>query len=175
MTTAARRTCGLEYYGSVSWRLGQTFTWTPSLASSGIYRVYARSISASNFAPDAPYTIHPQRIYQISAELKDRFAARRVMESKMKKLLLWGGVGLAFILSLVFAWWAIQTAWIASFPERQWDDTSINFWLQLGVGAAFLVAGLVLVRAALELQASKQFQGKNSGRKKQGHQVNEKK
>ncbi len=49
---------GADYERTDVQGLGATFTWTPSLASSGIYRVYARWVSNSSHAPDAPYTIH---------------------------------------------------------------------------------------------------------------------
>ena len=55
-------TGGGQFWGSnyqrVTTPAGQTMTWTPTLVSSGIYRVYARWVSYSAYAPDAPYTIH---------------------------------------------------------------------------------------------------------------------
>jgi len=63
---------------------------------------------------------------------------------RMRKWMFWVLTILLLIIAAVFLMWAIQTAWLGSFPDR--DKAKYSMWaaLQLGAAVVFAVSPLVL-------------------------------
>ena len=62
---------------------------------------------------------------------------------------------LAILLSLVMFWWALQTAWLGSFPGREAQPYGLWALLQLTVGIALVVAAVGAFRRARRVNPRK--------------------
>jgi hypothetical protein len=66
--------------------------------------------------------------------------------------MLWLSALLLFLLALIFMWWAMQTAWLGSFPGRDIARYTLYFWFQLGIAVLLLLGSVLLIRRALRLK-----------------------
>jgi H+/Cl- antiporter ClcA len=64
------------------------------------------------------------------------------------------GVFAFVVLVIIFLIWAIQTAWLGSFPGRDTDVYRFWFYVQLAVSAGSVVMAIVVWKVAKRKQGS---------------------
>ena len=62
----------------------------------------------------------------------------------MSRTSYWLSIVGSLVLAAFFVTWAIQTAWLGSFPGRDVHAYSVRFFWQLGAAFASLLAALVI-------------------------------
>jgi hypothetical protein len=65
------------------------------------------------------------------------------------RFLLWMLAVSSFAITLVFAWWAVQAAWLSAFENADVERLRVAFWTRVGLAIVFFAGTIASVTGAV--------------------------
>lgn len=103
----------------------------PPLRTTGIARAHFG---------DSSVRLSEMNLTPFRTELRDR---------PLWRFLLWMLAVSSFAITLVFAWWAVQAAWLSAFEYADVGRLRVAFWVRMGLAIVFFAGTIASVIGAV--------------------------